>query len=542
MLRTIVEDLVFWIKTRGAWWLASVVAHALALASLGFVAVSVRVTKPHEAPAFDEAKLDTEIPEQPLEKFEVGETPIEPTELNTETLTQTEAPSISVEGAPDGAPDAGETQGGGTPDGTNALSGAGGFEVKALGGGPALKGAGGFGFGKGEGKNPGAGGAGSGFGFRTIGKRAMLGNSGGTKQSERAVAAALNWIARHQNPNGSWSINHQRRCTDPTCTGPGSAESDAGATALCLLPFLAAGQTHKSKGPYQKTISQGLYWLVSNQKPNGDLSAGSGQVMYTHGLAAICLCEAYGLSYDKELGDAAQRALNFIATAQDPAGGGWRYTPRMPGDTSVVGWQVMALKSGLMAGLRVDSNVLSGAEKFLKSCSEGSKGGLFTYMPKAGLTPSMTSVGLLCTQYLGAQRNDDRLMEGVAMLLKNKPDKAQPHIYYWYYATQVMHNMSGYEWDEWNRVMRKLLIETQVKSGCAAGSWDPKGHNHGDAGGRIMVTALSCLTLEVYYRYLPLYKLDDRKDKAPAAKAPAAEKPAAPAKSAEKPGSDKAQK
>ena len=31
---------------------------------------------------------------------------------------------------------------------------------------------------------------------------------------------------------------------------------------------------------------------------------------------------------------------------------------------------------------------------------------------------------------------------------------------------------------------------------------------HGKEGGRIMVTSLCCLTLEVYYRYLPLYKLD----------------------------------
>jgi hypothetical protein len=31
----------------------------------------------------------------------------------------------------------------------------------------------------------------------------------------------------------------------------------------------------------------------------------------------------------------------------------------------------------------------------------------------------------------------------------------------------------------------------------------------GNQGGRLMMTSLSALTLEVYYRYLPLYKLDD---------------------------------
>jgi hypothetical protein len=518
MFKLMIDDLVFWVQTRGPWWLASVVAHALVLASLGFVAMTVPKVEKHEAPVFDEAKLDTEIKQEALEKFEVGETPIEPTELNTDTLTQTDAPSIQIEGVADGSddPDVGETVGGGTPDGSDSLAGGTGFDIKGLDmRGPSRKGLG-LGMGQGTGTNPGAGGSGTGFGSRSAGvRKAMLGKGGGTKASERAVGAALDWMARHQLPDGSWSISHQKRCKDPSCTGPGTAQSDAGATALCLLPFLAAGQTHQTKGPYKEVIAKGLYWLTDHQKPDGDLSANSGQVMYTHGLAAITLCEAYGLSYDNKLGAAAQRALNFIAKAQDRQGGGWRYTPGMPGDTSVVGWQVMALKSGQMAGLEVPSGVMEGAKKFLDSCSEGQYKGLFTYMPKAGLTPSMTSVGMLCTQYMGAKREDQKLIEGMNMLLKNKPDKAQPHIYYWYYATQAMHNMSGYEWDEWNRVMRKLLIETQAKDKklCVSGIWDPKGHNHGDAGGRIMVTCLACLTLEVYYRYLPLYKLDGGKNK-----------------------------
>jgi hypothetical protein len=74
-----------------------------------------------------------------------------------------------------------------------------------------------------------------------------------------------------------------------------------------------------------------------------------------------------------------------------------------------------------------------------------------------------------------------------------------------------MHNVPGPEWDAWNRQMRRILIDTQERSGCAAGSWDPArpvDDPWGNQGGRLMVTSLSCLTLEVYYRYLPLYTLD----------------------------------
>ena len=118
-----------------------------------------------------------------------------------------------------------------------------------------------------------------------------------------------------------------------------------GHCALGLLPFLAAGQTHNSPGPFQKTVFGGVYWLLNHQRPDGDLSADAPQQMYSHGVAAIALCEAYGLSKDKVVGAAAQKAINFIELAKNAKTGGWRYHPGEEGDTSVVGWQFMALKS-----------------------------------------------------------------------------------------------------------------------------------------------------------------------------------------------------
>ena len=124
----------------------------------------------------------------------------------------------------------------------------------------------------------------------------------------------------------------------------------------------------------------------------------------------------------------------------------------------------------------------------------------------------MTSVGLLCRQYLGAKRDNPMLTGGMAYLMTHLPDEGIPNIYYWYYATQVMHNMSGYEWDTWNRKMRELLVHTQVRNvdECANGSWAPEKDAWGKRGGRVMQTSLSALTLEIYYRYLPLFKAERR--------------------------------
>lgn len=508
---SIIQSMVDWMKHEGLWWATSITAHVVGIAAvLLLISSAAQPVIDHGAPKFESVK--TEIPDpEPVEHFELGDSPIEPTELSTDSLSLAEAPQIAQEEQINTTDaDAFEEAGGGAAsvDPSLSLGGLGGFDIKAIGPGAKSRGPGGL-QGSGTGNNPGSGGTGSGFGGRGSGvRKAMLGAYGGTKASERAVGAALNWFARHQNSDGSWSLTaYARQCSDGTCSGNGG-DSNTAATALALLPFLAAGQTHMTKGPYKATIGRGLNWLILTQKNNGDLRSGMG-TMYSHGLATICLTEAYGLSNDKRVGAAAQGAINFICSAQDPKGGGWRYNIGQAGDTSVVGWQVMALKSGMMAGLIVPSSAFEGASRFLGDASNG-KGGFGYEDSRPRLVTS--AVGLLCWQYLGHERESKVIQGGMKILMDNLPEQHKNNSYYYYYGTQVMHNLPGTEWDTWNRSMRKLLIDSQIKSGCAEGSWDPKEDEHGkETGGRIMVTSFNCLTLEVYYRYLPLYQLDGRK-------------------------------
>lgn len=498
-----------WFFQEGAWWGASFVFHALLMVVLMLVSKAIPNKIVDEAPSIEEAQMDEQLTPENLEKFDVGDTPIEPAELNTDTLTMNEAPKIEasdVASVPTGSDMSGGSM---SAAAGSQIGGLGGFDFKALGSGPAT----GKGAGIAMGAGPAGASAGAGFGGRGTGARkAMVGGFGGTKHSERAVAAALNWIARHQNRDGSWSLEgFNRSCKDATCSGVGGVKSDAAATALALLPFLAAGQTHESRGPYKANIHNGLLWLMKNQKRDGSLWGTSSQKMYTHGLAAICLCEAYGLTGDRLVGQAAQGGINFIQSSQHPRTGGWRYSPGDEGDTSVVGWMAMAMKSGIMSNLTVSAPALQGVKHWLTLCASGKAKGLFSYTPGSGPSPSMTAVGLLLEQYAGMTPDNPAMREGVSYLMSQMPDPRRRALYYWYYATQVMHNIPGPDWDKWNRAMRRVLIETQIKEGCAAGSWDPMRPTRehlGEQGGRLCVTSLSALTLEVYYRYLPLYKLD----------------------------------
>jgi len=178
----------------------------------------------------------------------------------------------------------------------------------------------------------------------------------GTQESEQAVDHGLVWLVTHQSENGSWSLNNfHANCKDkhPNCSGAGTAKSDTAATGLALLPLLASGNTHQS-GQYQQQVAAAIKWLTEAQKENGDLlSAGDQQPLYSHSIASIALCEAYGMTADPQLKPRAEKALDFLVKAQHAGTGGWRYKPNEAADTSVVGWAVMALKSGEMAGIPV---------------------------------------------------------------------------------------------------------------------------------------------------------------------------------------------
>src|SRR5438128_6978150 len=231
-------------------------------------------------------------------------------------------------------------------------------------------------------------------------RQQMLREGGGNTVSEAAVAAGLKWLAQHQAPDGHWSLDGFRQHGRCNCTGEANTNNDIAGTAFGLLPFLAAGKTHKRSADnetYYKVVEKGLKYLISKQNAQGYFGGGQ---YYAQGLATIAMCEAVGLTSDAALKAYAQRATNNIARAQN-ANGGWDYNPgTMETDTSVSGWQLMALKSGQMAGLDVPKQSLENASRWLDRVQTSSEGSGYGYRGP-GESPTMTSVGLLCREYLG---------------------------------------------------------------------------------------------------------------------------------------------
>ncbi len=339
----------------------------------------------------------------------------------------------------------------------------------------------------------------------------IIKQEGGTTLTEAAVARGLDWLERHQAKDGSWSLVEFSRDGRCRCSNRGSTRVRHVATSLALLPYLGAGQTHLT-GHYRDTVAQGLRWLVNHQAKNGDLRGGKLQVpgMYGHGQAAVVLCEAYLMSGDEALREPAQRAVDFIVAAQYEDGG-WRYYPRQEfsrarsSDTSVVGWQLMALQSAVAAGLQVPDATFEAASHYLDGVSsEG--GSLYGYQRRHSPSAAMTAEALLCRVYLGWQKDRPGLRRGLDYLLDSaSPRRGSINMYYWYYATQTFHHYGGSRWRRWNGAVRDRLVAAQERKGHAAGSWTPRG-GHDSSGGRLYMTALAVCTLEVYYRHLPLFR------------------------------------
>ena len=340
-------------------------------------------------------------------------------------------------------------------------------------------------------------------------KRDLIEAFGGRPDTLPAIGRGLTWLAKVQHEDGHWALHDFPKSPDgKSFSGKGSSRSDSAATGLALLPFLGDGHTHLG-GKYQPQVARGLNWLLEHQSEDGNLfTGGEGNAhMYSHGIAAIALCEAYGMTEDDNLREPAQKAIDYIVAAQHNQGG-WRYRPGDAGDTSVVGWQVMALKSAQMAGLKVPQGTLDKAKGYLSRVRRGKDKAEFGYQNSGGGTPAMTAEGLLCYQYLGAKAGDPLLMRTVEVLANRTPKAGQDTSYYWYYGTQAMFHVQGEPWELWNNALQEAVLSRQVKDGVNVGSWNPEDRWE-KSGGRIMSTSLRLLTLEVAFRHLPLYQALD---------------------------------
>jgi len=337
---------------------------------------------------------------------------------------------------------------------------------------------------------------------------------GGSPETEQAVAKALKWLAANQSKDGRWNPRklgggREDRVLGHDREGAGT-NSDSGITSLAVLAFLANGHTHL-EGPYQHVVQNALEYIVSQQDSNGDL-AGAAKLfarMYCHSMSLLAISEAHAMTGDRRLAVPVQRGVNFSLKAQNPRDGGWRYQPGDEGDMSQFGWQVLALHSAQVGGIDVPRSSKDNMVKFLDACCISPNKGVAAYRPGQGPNTTMTAEALVCRNLLGQRLSRLTIQEAHQRIGRSLPTPERVNMYYWYYGTLAMYISGGEAWEQWNQQMKHTLLTLQTTSGVNEGSWEPNGLWAG-YGGRAYSTAMAALTLEVYYRYLPVYDVANR--------------------------------
>ncbi len=329
------------------------------------------------------------------------------------------------------------------------------------------------------------------------GRAAALKNYGGQwgQYTEAAVAKALEWLKRKQNPDGSWGPNKTAM------------------TGLGLLTFLAHGETTSSE-KYGQTVEKSIRYLISQQDAEGRFCKTDSQDgPYAHGIAAYAISEAYGLTRIPSLKPVMEKAIQIILNGQQPKGGwNYNYSKGARRDTSVAGWQIQALKSAYIAGAENPGmkEAMERAIEDLKSSFNPETGRFYYTDTTSHKTDSITGIGVLCMQ-LSGHAMDKEARGGLQALTGSSCDWDKPDswpLYAWYYITQAKFHQGGQTWQGWNAKFARLYVKNQNDDG----SWtSPGGAAQLQSGaevnlGPVYSTTLAALTLQVYYRFLPTYK------------------------------------
>lgn len=365
------------------------------------------------------------------------------------------------------------------------------------------------------------------------GRRAAISKYGGkiSGASETSVNKALEWLKKTQNPNGSWAPDSQHAMT-----------------GLCLLTFLAHGEDTNSK-KYGETIAKAIQFLADETMKRDVFSTNITTDVYTNGIVAYALSEAYGMTKLPLIKEPMEKCLRRAVKGQQRSGGyDYGYKKELRWDLSVSAWQYQALKAGYVAGADVkglERAIEKGVDFLQKVCYKRPRNATdrpFGYEKPGEGSDGMQGAGTLCLQLLG-EGNSAAAKNGVKFIydiILNPKTLTKTHVhwdnvhftiagpysnplYYWYYCTQAMFHAGGSQWKDWHERFTPLAMKAQNPEGY----WDSPGKlappskdlpNGGSKGAydRWYTTALTALSLQVYYRYLPSYKLEKGKKEAEA--------------------------
>lgn len=359
-------------------------------------------------------------------------------------------------------------------------------------------------------------------------KAETLNNRGGNDQTETAIELGLGWLARNQEPDGSWNCaKHNPYHKNLPLPGFVNEDEfvDPSVTGLTVLSFLGAGFTHKD-GDYKEVVQKGIEYILSCQDKSGFINIAKFRSpynpandsivrRYNHNIGTLCLVEAYAMTGDESLKAPAQAVLDHSRNTPMPDFG-WSYYLE-PSDIGPSIFYIMALRIASETDLVVSPNEIDKTKRYISALTD-QKTGRITHICEIPICfggYDSTATGIVARFLLGAS-GENPYQQGASEFISRHPPVWSPlyrfpreskdimyiendilNEWYWYFGTLALANIGGEKWDDWNKAMKGLLLSHQR----SADSWDPEGP-WATVGGRVYSTAFGIMTLESYYSYI----------------------------------------
>ncbi len=347
----------------------------------------------------------------------------------------------------------------------------------------------------------------------------------------RAVLNALFWFKKHQSDNGQWDVDgYMDNCGEnPKCEPGTSRTADRGdgdciCTAFALLCFMGNGWDHKTPGKFKSTVAKGLDWLKSIQKKDG--SFGKCTNNYSNALCTAAFCEAYAMTMDPSLKEPATRAINYLRKKMVKSGSytdygcGWSYHEPDPSriDTNATSACILAMRAGQSAGLDIGNTLEGSRDWWTEAWQSVNKNAERIHRFEESTFPSTWNAKLIKTEsrrreaslgaytaiFLRMRPGEKRLDTLINAVVKELPQKYPCNTLTTYLNTISSFQYGGEQFQKWRAAVIPVLLKAQhgQGTGCFNGSWDYEDTIfHGHETGRLLSTALCCLTLEVFSRY-----------------------------------------
>jgi squalene cyclase len=340
-----------------------------------------------------------------------------------------------------------------------------------------------------------------------------------TPAQARAVERGLAWLAANQNADGSWTAKIGYKLNnDYNFTSEDNGH--VGVTALACMAFLAGGHL-PGRGPYGDRVERGLGFILDSVQEDGYITRHRTR-MYSHAFATLFLAEVYGTTRREDVRRKLQKAVDFIVKSQNEEGG-WRYEPyAIESDMSIVVCQVLALRAARNIGIRVPRGTVDRAARYVvdsavtdesrsrgyRQFGGGAEVGTFHYQKDVFSRSSfaLTAAGVTALHGLGIY-SDASIERGIEFLVRELPGfnrdeglRKRGHYFFWYghyYGVQAMYTVGSPYWEPYFEEVRDVLLQLQQEDG----SW-PNRTGPGAAFG----TACAVLTLEIPYRFLPIFQ------------------------------------